>query len=1197
MQGNLSLLSANLIDLNNANLSATGNVSFAKIDPDSGLINGKEENQKLGVVATIRGNTNITTNGDNGNISFAVDKVDIQNGTLTASGAFISNGVQFYMSGGEILASGAVDIDATNHIKLSNANITGKTLDFFGNNIIDITATKLTATGGGITITALKNINIINNGTNNEFTTDNGGDTKANTDIDIQAPNVKIDDPKTDIGGDGQLNVGGGENLVYNKLDGSNHIGNKDINLIGSNYLGIFNSTISGLNISFISNNFIEMQNSTITGNGNISFSATNDQHDTKISIVNSTINATGDISFAATYLIIKGKQTGLEGSPDEANGKDTTITAGGNITTDGIKEIFIENANLSAGGKIGLDGSMLLRITDSILNANSLVLSSANWIDIAGGKFTAKTGDILLGNGESGNAKVIDITNGAELDAKTNITFNAEQINISKDEVNTDEGAKAESKDPVIKAGGDINLNATNLIRISGGKFNANNIILKGIKGVEIKGDTTSITASGALKFLSDNLINIEGGAIDAGSVQFGATNGDTSKLAINLIGGSITSVGVIDLDANTVNITNANLSGASIDFAVAAMLLNGSATLTATGELKINASDNIQIKAGSLIGGNLNLLSGNLIDISGGTLTSNTGAIVLNATNNLNIKNATLSSHDNIDLDSKVISIDNAKIKGTSLDATADNLTLANLTNGDANANFNISGAVSLTGKKYLGITGSTLSFTSLTLASNNLIEIASSNLKTTGGAFKITATDANPSDEFGASIKITDSILSSSDTLNLKADAINLSGATTELNAQNAIDLTAQQIIAENIKQIKSTAGNINLNASNHLKITGDTVRTLIEGLNINIMANNLVEITKVDLTASVGNINITGEDKNSQDQFGTKIVLNDAKLDANSNNANDGKTGNINIQGFDQINVENKSVLDATYNVLLNASKKIVISGGSQLKALKDLTLSAKEAGISIKDAETLLDAENVNLKGGAIVLENGKIYADNSINFGKADGASNVYVKIDNGELKTGVANDGSAGSIKFGDSANQIDKIEINGGTISTADLDAYARQIAIANGAEISANLLDLSASELLKISGGTITTGTANLIGSNIIEISGGTINVGNTLTMKNANGADNVYINISGGTINAENANLDLDAKFIDFANATLKAKNLDANAYVLNVKSGTFTISEALKFTGSNYIDITGGIFSAKISISSQIMLFP
>ncbi|TEY00952.1 hypothetical protein [Campylobacter sp. US33a] len=1184
MQGNLSLLSANLIDLNNANLSATGNVSFAKIDPDSGLINGKEENQKLGVVATIRGNTNITTNGDNGNISFAVDKVDIQNGTLTASGAFISNGVQFYMSGGEILASGAVDISANNHINLTGGSITGKTLDFLGSNVIDISNMKLTATGGGINITGLNKVNI--SGDNNYFTTKKGGDEGANTDIDIIAPDLKIDDPHTDIDGDGQLNIGGSESLVYNKLDGSNHIGNKDINLIGTNYLGIFNSTIQGLNVNFISNNFIEMQNSTITGNGNISFSATNDQHDTKISIVNSTINATGDISFAATYLIIKGKQTGLEGSPDEANGKDTTITAGGNITTDGIKEIFIENANLSAGGKIGLDGSMLLRITDSILNANSLVLSSANWIDIAGGKFTAKTGDILLGNGESGNAKVIDITNGAELDAKTNITFNAEQINISKDEVNTDEGAKAESKDPVIKAGGDINLNATNLIRISGGKFNANNIILKGIKGVEIKGDTTSITASGALKFLSDNLINIEGGAIDAGSVQFGATNGDISKLAINLIGGSITSDGVIDLDANTVNITNANLSGASIDFAVAAMLLNGSATLTATGELKINASDNIQIKAGSLIGGNLNLLSGNLIDISGGTLTSNTGAIVLNATNNLNIKNATLSSHDNIDLDSKVISIDNAKIKGTSLDATADNLTLANLTNGDANANFNISGAVSLTGKKYLGITGSTLSFTSLTLASNNLIEIASSNLKTTGGAFKITATDANPSDEFGASIKITDSILSSSDTLNLKADAINLSGATTELNAQNAIDLTAQQIIAENIKQIKSTAGDINLNASNHLKITGNTVRTLIEGLNINIMANNLVEITKVDLTASAGNINITGEDKNSQDQFGTKIVLNDAKLDANSNNANDGKTGNINIQGFDQINVENKSVLDAAYNVLLNASKKIVISGGSQLKALKDLTLSAKEAGISIKDAETLLDAENVNLKGGAIVLENGKIYADNSINFGKADGASNVYVKIDNGELKTGAANDGSAGSIKFGDGANQIDKIEINGGTISTADLDAYARQIAIANGAEISANLLDLSASELLKISGGTITTGTANLIGSNIIEISGGTINVGNTLTMKNANGADNVYINISGGTINAENANLDLDAKFIDFANATLKAKNLDANAYVLNVKSGTFTISEALKFTGSNYIDITGGIFSAK-----------
>ncbi len=767
-------------------------------------------------------------------------------------------------------------------------------------------------------------------------------------------------------------------------------------------------------------------------------------------------INITGNLD---TPLInTQGSNFNLNKTGDYTfNSNLFTLGADVNIKSQGD---LIINKNLQTfGGNISLEGvNLAINNANLATNSGDINLTATNNllgkdIDTQGGNITINGGNVTLENLVTSD-DLGEITN-----SSGNVNINANNISLSSVDTRTTINSSSE-----INAG-NINLIAENNIDIqgatsdniaissavsSGGLGNAGNINIESTNGrINFTENDTAISATTP----TNNLNN-------SGTISLNAVKGEINfpeSITIRNFTNSGNSA-LLEIKANSVNgnnlslissegfdLGNLNLTG-NLD-----ILLNDSATITNSGVVKVLGKLTFE-------------------DLSG----NNSNLLLNNPNNDLNIitvignQQTTLNDVNNIILDG---------INSDTLTVTANNLNQT----GKITAT-----QATLTTTNDINLTNSANEISNLTANGNQITINNSQDLSLNGiesDTLTVTANNLNQTDKITA----TQATLTTTNDINLTNSANEISNLTangnqiTVKNSQdlslNGIESDTLTVTANNLNQTgKITANQANLTANGDINLTNSSNEiTSLNAKGQAITVNNsqdlsLNGIESDTLTVTANNLNQTG-----------KITSTQTNLTAN---------GNIILEN-NQNQIDNYT-LTAGKNVTLTTTNNInlnqIITNGGEIK-VNGNNITSQNSLISNGGNIELTATENI--KTQAIISSNStgnnakinltgeNITTGNLESSGESGG--NITIKAET-TITTGAINssgsNGNGGNVNL-DTTGNLQVMSINADSVvngQSGTIDIKTDNFFRATGTFINSNNQEASISSVGNQSGGSI-------------------------------------------------------------------------------------------------------------------------
>ncbi len=1117
------------------------NVSFITIDTTIPLIT--------------QGTTTFTSNrltADNVEINGGTIEVSALTSTVATLGNITFSADTMRSSSGQI-DFGATDLTTTGTIT-ANALVlpVGLNLDVGEVNVENITASSNT-----LTINLKDNESVALRITDNDqdfiiIDTDNNSITQGTTtftsnlltadNVDINGGDINIQALTSTVATLGDLNITGNTiTTTANTLDivpSTTIIGtltaktidntNGTINNVDTLYTANINPNTDTLDINLESNaRALDIKDD------NVSFITI----DTTIPLITQ-----GTTTFTSNRLTADNVE--INGGTIEVSALTSTVATLGNIT-------FSADTMRSSSGQIDFGATDLT--TTGTITANALVLPvvlnlDVGEVDVENITASSNTLTINLKDNESVALRItdndqdfiiIDTDNNSITQGTTTFTSNlltADNVDINGGDINI------QALTSTVATLGGINIvGSTITSSTSNINFGSSNIITTG----SITGNIILVNNdySGINRLLIDNITSTNAFTLtltDNLNPAFTITDGNTPFMTINTNGNQITQHATNF--TGTVRMNDAQITGGSIsnvDINANRLTVDN---ITIDGN-QINSDNNNNIRFSNTNLVDIDNLTANSIDVSGGTI-SNVGSLITNAINpNANLA-ITLNNNAN------AFTISEGGTNFITIDTTNDLIT---------QAATNFTGAVNISTVDIDGgtldnvdITANRLTVDDITIdgnqitASGGTIDFTDDNLTTRG------TLTANSIDVSGGTISNVGSLITNAInpnanlaiTLNNNANAFTISeGGTNFITIDTTNDLITQ-----------ATTTFTGLVSANNVNITGGSLSNV--GINATALTVDQITIDNNQITASGGTIDFT------DDNLTTRGTVTVGGLDVNGIDLT-----NLNAIEVNTINPNTGGTLTVTLTDNLNPALTITDGATSfiTIDTTNDLITQATTTFTG------LVSANNVNITGGSL--------SNVGIN---ATALTVDQITIDNNQITA------SGGTIDFTDenlttrgtlTANSID---VSGGTISNVGS-------LITNAINPNANLaitLNNNANAFTISEGGTnfITIDTTNdlitqakttftgLVSANNVNITGGTLsNVALDATALTVDQItiDNNQITASGGTIDFTDENLTtrgtLTANNIDVSGGTISnVGSLITNAINPNT-GGTLTVT--------------------------------
>ena len=518
--------------------------------------------------------------------------------------------------------------------------------------------------------------------------------------------------------------------------------------------------------------------------------------------------------------------------------------------------------------------------------------------------------------------------------------------------------------------------------VKALGGMY-ANNIYIIGTdKGL-------GVSNAGTIQSPQSLVITSAGKIENTGAIQ--NTNPQDSLLSISTGDGA-------DIVSSGSMITNGNLfleSGQNITLDKARLEKHGAdnqniISVSAKGDVSLQNSTNVQnfgegagVYLGAqnlLIGGNTNisgsgeisLISRNDLNIQNSSNVSSIGNLAIEAKNNLNIENSNLSANKGdlnlISLglnDNSLLNINNAKLYSDN----NFNLNSANNIKLNSSINQNTAKDINIYANKNIDISKGAI------LKTNNNINIHSNQ-----GAIDALSLNAE-------SVNGEISILASKDVKLASEQLITPYGSNenkittkTNITANRTITIGSQNdgLLTIGAADIKSTLGGINLVAGNGVSISGhlDQRAHADEVSEINIPTS--LEAQSIVINNQKNNISL--ENLGLKTTLGGIHLQSEGGIDTTSTSLN--TLGNIELFTKENL-VLNKTNLTSTQHTALNSKKNIIFNGqaSDNDSAIFDASNTSQmdSNGILSVKADKNIHAQNLKLKGGAVLIEAGESF--------------------------------------------------------------------------------------------------------------------------------------------------------------------------------------------------------------------------
>ena len=489
---------------------------------------------------------------------------------------------------------------------------------------------------------------------------------------------------------------------TYVKADTATYNSNGDI-IIG-------NSELSAVNkLAVNASNDTLIDNSTLTSSGDmVEINSGNDTN-----VVKSTLKAKNTVKLASSKnstvdnstLTSTGNQVRVS-SKNDTKINNSTLTSKNAIAMSGNNTTSVTSSKLtSTNTQIKVVGNNGLKFDNSTVNAKSIITAESKNADVTvtnSSNFAANTINVNASSGKAGilaskldatgtdsqinvNAKDVTIKSKANLNAegKVNVTASNDTLidnstlTSSGDMVEINSGNDINVAKSTLKANKNVNLTSTKNISINNSnlKSETNQIIAKS-SDAKINGST--LASKNATLISGKNTVNVDGSKLTSSNTQVKLTgNNDVilnnstvnaktiatveSKKVNATINNSSINAGEINhtaAKAATVDTSNLTVTGAnsSINIQGADVTIQGTAAkanITAEGDVNVAATNNNNIIASNVKGGNINV-TGKDINIKSNRLGKSSlnaaNNIKVKATNNTEILNSTLTANKNI-------------------------------------------------------------------------------------------------------------------------------------------------------------------------------------------------------------------------------------------------------------------------------------------------------------------------------------------------------------------------------------------------------------------------------------------------------------------------------------------------------------------------------------------------------------------
>ena len=987
-----------------------------------------------------------------------------------------------------------------------------------------------------------------------------------------------------------------------------------DINLLAN----------QNITVADLSDNMLALggQNFTLTAtNGNITFADLNDTIRTE----------GGDITMTAGGTLSVGHLNTTGASGVVANGNINLTGADGvsfnSLTTNSGNVTLTADGNTDGVGNIVWDAAMAAAITanggDLRLNAENVTLSTN--LSSGGGNVTIEA------DYNNDGAGTVNFNGGTVLNSAGG------DISISGDQLLLD------------SAGAGIVAGAGNVLLVDDGATNNNDIRLN--NGFTITGANLTATSNHDFFMYNNSDINMTGTITVTVGDDIITDNGDFTAVGnINLnandtvdirnvtsTGGTITlsadhdnsGAGNVNIDAGNVLNANGNditLLGQTVNIAENINTAGGDLFVTAnrsgsgTGNVDINNNASINTAGGNAtLAGDQVLLDGG----AGSSLTTGAGDIFLvdngaNNNNDVRLNNGFTMSGRNLDVDSNhgfyVLGGSSVSMTGiTDIDTVANNFIV------DAST-MSSNGVFTADVGNIIDIrNGSNVSsLAAMTLNAADSLEVDGSTVNSTGAFIGTAGNDVN---------MYNNGVVQSTTTINMTA-ADNFNGNNGVFSATGDITLTANDTM--DVMDVTTTAGNIVLNADQDLDGTGNF--TLQAGNNIQTNGGNLTirgeNITLNDDIQSVGgdvtlvanrdalgvgqiqmnagttintangNLDMTSADFYFDGTGGSTITVGTGNVTITENNSTDANdirfnngfsltANNITMNAFNDIQIDNASVITANGFMDLTAGDEIFIRSGSlvtatgvldavsannfnvdngTLNATGALTATSTTLDVNMSNNGTISSASSITVTAGDDVNGNNGIFT------ATGDVTLNAVDHIDVMDVTT------TAGNIAINADQN-LDGI---------GNFTLQAGNNILTNGGNLAIRGENITLNADINSAGGDVTlTANRDAVGLGVIDFNSGA----DILTANGDLGmtaADFLFDGTGGSTINVGNGDITItennstDADDIRFYNGfVLAGNNITLNAVNDILLQNDSVITAAGTFTATAGDDIDAG----------------
>ncbi len=882
----------------------------------------------------IKGNFSQTIDNSSGNIKAQ------QSISLGQRSTNISNTTQGTISAGDNL-----DLKA-NHFDNTDGNLVAK-------QDVDIQAEDMTAGG---TALAGQDVNLT---IKNRFTQNVGGDLKANRDVNIVADTFL---------NQGSIAAVGDISLTVNEAvndSGSKLVGNKNLNITANRDVA---------NAGMMAGSTATMKAKKITNHGSIIADQLTVDADTLSNIG----NTAGISANQSAALHLDAALHNTNGAMMYMGNKNSTLTintlaldnsgvivSGGGLTVEArtIQSSGTLGAGVQTDGTLGADGDLLLQASDTV---------AATGKNLAAGTVNIMAKDINLTGAKTGagmdihlTATTGDITNtGGVLQAKKAINLQAAKA------VYNDKDAAGNAAN---LQGNAITINAKTISNVGSSmiQFGSENTNLTAVTNLDNAGG--SIVTNGTnLTITADTITGNQSKIVHAGTGTLDITA--TTNLS-NTNGSSIQTNGNVDVEAGDIDNTKGSITALQGIEVAGRTLTNAQGTLATSKEVNITLKNELNNQKGIMEAGKALTIQAQSIDNNAGSMISlDTSGMTVNATDNIVNTAGKIGSNGDVNLIAQsLINIEGNIISQGGIDGEIyrkiDNtggsiVARGNVVLGSTETILVNATQGNILAGKSLTVKGTTLNNTGGTMAANQDVNLTASVINDTGTI--LAGQDINLSVSGDITNSVNSNVKANRD-VNLLAENVNNLGS---IAAVRNLSISTNSVINHATADLQGGSGLV-INAASNVINNGT-----LEGDNTDINAQNIANTgsifgDKITITAdTISNDSSTAVIAATQNVnlFGKSLV-------ENKDDATIYSMGDINIAGSNKQS-ENGEYIDPTVSVL-NQSATIEADGNIGVYAG---TLTNKKREFKTEQI-VVSDVQYDQIEPGVGKVEFGNYYPD------------------------------------------------------------------------------------------------------------------------------------------------------------------------------------------------------------------------